>query len=159
MWYCINIIYYYNIIIYIYICIHYTHCPAFLVPGPGLSSSSLIGLCFNTVAWLCIYMQVDNHLLWKERVNILLGTARALFYLHPTFPHYNLKSYVELYIITVTIIIIIMLRLIYIPQSKYSSGPPFECQGGRFWISDTPCQTNRININSSNIKCVCSGKL
>ena len=44
-------------------------------------------------------MQVDNHLLWKERVNILLGTARALFYLHPTFPHYNLKSYVEYNII------------------------------------------------------------
>ena len=46
-------------------------------------------------ASMCAYayiVQVDGHLLWKERVHILLGTASGLKYLHPTFPH-NLKSY------------------------------------------------------------------
>ena len=41
-------------------------------------------------------VQVDSHLLWKERVHILLGTASGLKYLHPAFPHYNLKSYVKI---------------------------------------------------------------
>ena len=58
------------------------------------------------------HIQVDSYLLWKERVNILLGVARALFYLHPTFPHYNLKSYVEHYTI-------VLIQLSYI--SSYIS--------------------------------------